>query len=63
MKIIEVVRNFDMHGENFTYSLKSMDGVFPSLLLLYIEPKINQIHLIQPNQSDDGNERYRFLID
>lgn len=63
MQIIEVVRNFDTNGENFRYSLKSLDGVYPSLLIVYMGEKINEIHMIQPNQSRDGNERYRFLID
>ncbi len=33
------------------------------LLIVYLEPKINEIHIIQPNQTGDGNESYRFLID
>lgn len=63
MRIVEVIRNFDMFGENFTYSLTSLDGVYPSLLIVYMGDKINEIHIIQPLKDGTGNERFRFLID
>lgn len=63
MKIVEVIRNYDMYGENFTYSLTSLDGAYPSLLIVYMGDKINEIHIIQPSKDRMGNDRYRFLID
>ncbi|WP_026838713.1 hypothetical protein [Gillisia sp. JM1] len=63
LRIKSVIRNFNTSGENITYSLTSLDGFYPTLLIVYLRPKINEIHIIQPNQSGDGNESYRFLIE
>lgn len=62
MRIVEVIRNFDKFGENITYSLTSLDGAYPSLLMVYLGDKINEIHIIQPLKDGSGNDRYRFLI-
>lgn len=63
LKINNVTRGVDKHGENLTYSCTSLDNKYPTLLIIYLAEKINEIHIIQPNINGNGNERFRFLID
>lgn len=63
LRIKDVIRNYDSNGENLTYTCMSLDDAYPTLVMIYLAPKIDEINVIQPKPNGDGNERYRFLID
>jgi hypothetical protein len=62
LEIKEIIRNYDMSAPNRTYSCRSLDGKYPTLIIVYLAEKVEEIHAIQPNINNDANERYRFLI-
>lgn len=63
LKVVGITENHDTFGDNLVYYCTSIDGLYPTLVMVYIVEPIKEIHLIQPLHDASGEERYRFLID